>query len=80
MRGERVAGRDDVGAVGEFGGVEGGEQEEGFGGVSAGAEDGKEVRGAFGWAGGWRGGVGGGEDEEYAELWIELDGCRMRNG
>lgn len=68
LRGKGVAGGDNVGSVGEFGGVEGREQEEGFGGMPAGAEYGEEVCVAFGWAGsGGEGGVGGGKDGEESE-------------
>lgn len=68
MRREGVARGNNVGAVGEFGEVEGGEKEEGFGGVPARAEDGEEVCGGFRWARGRGGGVGGGEDREETEL------------
>jgi len=77
LRGEGVAGGDNVGTVGEFGWVEGREQQQRFRGVPAGAEHGEEVRGAFGWAGGRRGRVGAGEDEEKAELLnFEFDGMQ----
>jgi len=72
LRREGVARGDDVGAVGEFGKVEGGEQEQGFGGVPARAEDGEEVGGVLfegGEGAGLRGcGVEDGEDGEEADL------------
>lgn len=68
LRGEVVAGGDEVGAVGVGEGVEGAEEGEHLCGVAAGAEDDKEAGGGAAADGGWGAGGEGGERGEEADL------------